>query len=278
MRSAYKCALAKVIKYLIRYFYPLAKPLYKIYEMVLWSQIYNGPIPKHVAIIPDGNRRWAQTYGLDPREGHSAGYEKLKEVLNWLWELGVKVVTIYAMSYENCIKRPREEREHLFQLLRKAIEELKGEVDKKKIKVKFIGRESLIPKDVQVMMRELEEYSSKYNERYLNIAVCYGGRQEIVDAVKKLVRDVEEGKISEGDVNEELFKKYLSISHLVNNGLEEPDLVIRTSGELRISNFLLWQIAYSELYFCDVYWPDFRKIDLWRAIRSYQRRERRFGG
>ena len=278
MKSKYKYVIARVIRYLLKYFYPLTKPIYKLYELVLWSQICNGPIPRHVAIIPDGNRRWARTYGLDPREGHSAGYEKLKEVLDWLWELGVKVVTIYAMSYENCIKRPRIEKEHLFQLLRRAISELKNEVDKRRIKVKFIGREDLIPKDVLAKMKELENYSSRYEDRYLNIAVCYGGRQEIVDAVKKLIKDVAEGRMSTEELNEELFKKYLSISHLVNNGLEEPDLVIRTSGELRISNFLLWQIAYSELYFCDVYWPDFRKIDLWRAIRSYQRRERRFGG
>ncbi len=268
-------ALRRVGKILLR----IAKPIYKLYELILWTQICCGPIPKHVAIIPDGNRRWARLYGLDSKYGHSMGYEKLKEVLNWIWDLGVKVITIYAMSYENCLKRPKDEREHLLNLLSKAIDEFlsNGEIDRKKVRVKFFGRFNLIPDEIINKMRKLEEYSSKYKDRYLNIAVCYGGRQEIIDAVNKIIEDFKKGKIS-SRLDENTFRKYLGISHLVNEeGLEEPDLVIRTSGELRISNFLLWQIAYSELYFCDVYWPDFRKIDLWRAIRSYQKRERRFG-
>ena len=257
----------------------ILKPVYKLYELILWSQICCGPMPRHVAIIPDGNRRWARLYGYDSKFGHSIGYEKLKEVLEWLWELGIKVVTIYAMSYENCLKRPKEEKEHLLELLSRGIDEFihKGEVDRRKIRVKFFGRLDMIPKNLIDKMKYLEDYSSKYNERFLNIAVCYGGRQEIIDAVRSIIKDIEDGKIKAENVSEDAFRKYLGISHLTNNGLEEPDLVIRTSGELRISNFLLWQIAYSELYFCDVYWPEFRKIDLWRAIRSYQKRERRFG-
>ena len=257
----------------------LLRPAYKIYELFLWSQICCGPMPRHVAIIPDGNRRWAKLYGFDSKYGHSVGYEKLKEVLRWLWDLGVKVVTVYAMSYENCLKRPKDEKQHLIELIEKGIDELisKGEIDQRRVYVRFFGRLDMIPKKLVDKIKYVEKYSSKYKERYLNIAICYGGRQEIIDAVKNIVDDLKKGSLSINDINENTFRKYLGISHLTDNGLEEPDLVIRTSGELRISNFLLWQIAYSELYFCDVYWPEFRKIDLWRAIRSYQRRERRFG-
>ncbi len=257
----------------------LLRPVYKIYELFLWSQICCGPMPKHVAIIPDGNRRWAKLYGFDSKYGHSVGYEKLKEVLRWLWDLGVKVVTVYAMSYENCLKRPKDEKQHLIELIEKGIDELmsKGEIDRRRVYVRFFGRLDMIPKRLIDKIKYVEKYSSKYRDRYLNIAICYGGRQEIIDAVKNIMSDFKRGRLDINDINEHTFRKYLGISHLADNGLEEPDLVIRTSGELRISNFLLWQIAYSELYFCDVYWPEFRKIDLWRAIRSYQKRERRFG-
>lgn len=257
----------------------IAKPIYKVYEVWLWSQICDGPVPRHVAIIPDGNRRWARSLGLNPIVGHNVGYEKLKEVLNWLWDLGIKVVTVYAMSYENCTKRSEDEVNNLFHLLKRGIEEIKerGEIDRRRIRIKFFGRFELVPKDVLNMVKEVEEYSSKYSERFLNIAICYGGRQDIINAVKRIAGDIATGKASVNDIDEGIFRKYLSTSHLLSSGLEEPDLVIRTSGELRLSNFLLWQIAYSELYFCDALWPEFRRIDLWRAIRSYQRRERRFG-
>ncbi len=270
--------VASVLRRLQTIIVPLMKPVYKVYELWLWSQISGGPIPKHVAIIPDGNRRWARYLGFDPIEGHEYGYERLREVLDWIWDLGVKAVTIYAMSYENCMKRSERERAHLLSLLRKGIQELLDkEVDKRKVRVKFIGRLDIVPESLREKMREVERYSSKYSERYLNIAVCYGGRQEIVSAVKRLAEDIIKGSVKPDEIDEETFRKYLSTSHLKLDGLDEPDLVIRTSGELRVSNFLLWQIAYSELYFCEAFWPEFRKIDLWRAIRSYQRRERRFG-
>jgi tritrans,polycis-undecaprenyl-diphosphate synthase [geranylgeranyl-diphosphate specific] len=256
----------------------MLRPAYKAYELWLWSQIYNGPKPRHVAIIPDGNRRWAANMGLPPLYGHNIGYEKLKEVLEWLWELDIKAVTIYAMSYENCIKRPKEERENLLNLLQKGISELIQDeiIDERKIRIKFFGYLDMVPAEIRKNIADVEQYSRKYNERFLNIALCYGGRQEIIKAVKRIAKDSREGKIKPDEISEKVFRKYLSTSHL-EDGLEEPDLVIRTSGELRISNFLLWQIAYSELYFCDAFWPEFRKIDLWRAIRSYQKRERRFG-
>jgi len=257
----------------------ILKPVYKAYELWLWSQISEGPKPKHVAIIPDGNRRWAKYLGKQAIFGHEVGYEKLKEVLEWLWDLGIKAVTIYAMSYENCVKRPPEEKQHLFDLLRKGIRELieGDEVRRRGIKVKFIGRLDIVPEELVNEMRRLEDLSKTYTDHYLNIAVCYGGRQEIVTAVRELVNDALKGKLSVESIDEDTFRKYLGTSHMDIDGVSDPDLVIRTSGELRVSNFLLWQIAYSELYFCEAYWPEFRKIDLWRAVRSYQQRERRFG-
>ena len=251
--------------------------VYAFYERILYNQVKQGPIPSHVAIIPDGNRRWARMLGMDVTDGHTHGYYKLRQVVEWLLELGVKTVTIYALSYENCLKRSPKELNHLFNLAKRGLEELLKEdlIYKYRVKVKVIGRLDIVPKDVVRVAKEVEEVTKNFSDRYLNIAICYGGRQDIVDAVKKLVRDVLEGKVGVEEIDEVTLVKYLSTAHL--GELSDPDLVIRTSGEMRISNFLLWQIAYSELYFCDVFWPAFRKIDLLRAIRSFQMRERRFG-
>jgi len=252
----------------------LSKPLYKIYEKWLWLQIKNGPMPQHIGIIPDGNRRWARKLGLQPSLGHIYGYEKLKEVLKWIWSLNIKYVTIYAMSSENCRYRDINERERLFELARRGLNELLNmkDIHEKEIRIRIIGNYSLIPKDIVELAKMVEETTKNYSKYYLNIALCYGGRQEIIDAVKKIVNEVKTGKISIDEIGEETFSKYL-----YTDNCPDPDLIIRTSGEERISNFLLWQSAYSELYFCEAYWPEFRKIDFWRAIRSYQLRQRRFG-
>jgi len=252
----------------------VAKPLYKVYEKWLWMQIRKGPFPVHIGIIPDGNRRWARERDLDPTYGHVYGYEKLKEVLKWIWELGIKYVTIYAMSSENCLYRPPEERENLFNLARRGLREIMemDEIHRNKVRVRIFGKLDLVPRDILELAAKVEELTKSYSNFYLNIALCYGGRQEIIDAVKKLAREVLEGRMSIEDIDERTFSKFLYTSDC-----PDPDLIIRTSGEERISNFLLWQSAYSELYFCEAYWPEFRKIDFWRAIRSYQHRERRFG-
>ncbi len=253
----------------------ILKPIYKVYEKKLWMEIKNGPFPRHVAIIPDGNRRWARLRNLYPWQGHEEGYKKMREVLDWLWDLGIEVVTIYAMSTENCLYRPKEEREKLFNLARKAFNEVLQRIEdfnRRGVRIRVIGRLDLVPRDLINLIKEVEE-KTKFNDKHvLNIALCYGGRQEILDAVKKVAEEVLHGKLKIDDIDEEIFRKHLYTDHA-----PDPDLIIRTSGEERISNFLLWQSAYSELYFCDIYWPDFRRIDLWRAIRSYQRRERRFG-
>jgi len=253
------------------------KPAYKIYEKWLWLQIKDGPIPEHVAIIPDGNRRWARKLGLNPNLGHELGYKRLKEVLNWCFELGVKTVTIYALSIDNIRRRPKDEINHLFNLIEKGLKELMSSkiVFKNKVKVKVIGRKNILPKNIVEIAEKLEEKTKNNNEHFLYFAIGYGGREEIVDAVRKLAKKVLEGKLKPDEINENVISKHLYTGDLPK---PDPDLIIRTSGEERLSGFLLWQSAYSELYFCDVHWPSFRKIDFWRAIRSYQRRERRFGG
>lgn len=250
------------------------KPIYRIYEKWLWLQIKNGPYPRHIGIIPDGNRRWARTRGLDPRNGHLYGYEKIKEVMKWIWELKIPYVTVFAMSTENCLHRDSNEREELFNIVMKGLDYLMKThyIHTHRVRVQVVGRLHLVPENVRKLSEEIMKITAGYDNYHLTIALCYGGRQEIIDAVKSLVIDVKKDLVEPDEVNEELFTKYLSTGNI-----PDLDLIIRTSGEERISNFLLWHSAYSELYFCDAYWPDFRKIDFWRAIRSYQRRERRFG-
>ncbi|MEM4101472.1 MAG: polyprenyl diphosphate synthase [Desulfurococcaceae archaeon] len=252
----------------------MLKPVYRLYEKWLWLQIKNGPFPRHIGIIPDGNRRWAYRMGLQPHEGHLFGYEKIKEVLKWIWDLKIKYVTIFAMSTENCLYRSDYERQQLFNLARQGLEELMNmpEIHEYGVRVRVVGRLEYLPQEVRKTAMEIEE-ATKNNSNYtLVIALCYGGRQDILDAVRRLAIDVQEGRLTPSSISEEIFTKYLS-----TGDVPDVDLVVRTSGEERISNFLLWHLAYSELYFCEAYWPEFRKIDLWRAIRSYQRRERRFG-
>ncbi|MGC8909786.1 MAG: polyprenyl diphosphate synthase [Fervidicoccaceae archaeon] len=252
----------------------LMKPIYVLYEKYLWSQIKDGKRPQHIAIIPDGNRRWAKKQGLEYFIGHRAGYERAQEVLQWIWDLDIRAATIYVLSTENCLKRSEEEKENIFNLLSEAFVKLKTDrrIFDAKVKVRVIGNYDLIPDKVKKLARELEEATSNHSERILNIAVCYGGRHEILEAIKSIAIDYKKGKLEVEEINEQLVSNYL-----LTKDSPDPDLIIRTSGEERISNFLLWQSAYSELYFTDVYWPEFRKIDLWRAIRSFQRRKRNFG-
>ncbi|WP_236751492.1 polyprenyl diphosphate synthase [Acidianus sp. HS-5] len=252
----------------------LLKPVYIIYEKWLWNQVKDGPIPKHVGIIPDGNRRWARQNNSSFKEAYFQGYKKLKEVLIWLAELGVRDVTVFALSTENCDKRTSQELSVILKYIKMGIDDLLTEdyIYKYKVKVRAIGQLYKLPEDVRLSISRVVEKSSSFNERSLTLAICYGGRQEILDAVEKLLDEYKKGITKDIALNEEAFRKYF-----YDKELEDIDLVIRTSGEMRISNFLLWHLAYSELFFCDVYWPEFRKIDLWRAIRSYQRRKRNFG-
>ncbi len=252
----------------------LLKPVYYVYEKWLYSQIKDGPIPRHVAIIPDGNRRFARENSLSFDAAYNEGYKKLKEVLLWLLDVGVKNVTVFALSTENCTKRSNYELAIIISYIKKGLLELLyGDlVHKYKIRVKVIGKLGLLPEDFQQLANQLMKVTENYRDRKFTLAVCYGGRQEILDAMRTMVKDIERGVLRVDEVTEETFRKYF-----YDPELDDPDLVIRTSGEIRISNFLLWHVAYSELFFIDVYWPEFRRIDLWRAIRSYQRRERHFG-
>ncbi|AMM54588.1 polyprenyl diphosphate synthase [Pyrococcus kukulkanii] len=251
----------------------LFKPAYDLYEKYLLEKVKSGNLPKHVAIIMDGNRRWARKHEKPPWYGHFFGSKKLEEIVEWCHELGIRILTVYAFSTEN-FKRSKEEVNKLMQLFEEKFRELVRDkrVHEYGIRVNVIGRKELLPKNVREAAEEAERVTRKYNNYVLNIALAYGGRSEIVDAVKEIVKDVMDGKLDIQDIDEELLKKYLYVPNI-----PDPDIVIRTGGEVRISNFLLYQIAYSELFFVDVYFPEFRKIDFLRIIREYQKRERRFG-
>ena len=249
--------------------------IYKIYEKWLWYQVKGGTKPEHVAIILDGNRRWASERSLNPWIGHQYGADKIEDLLDWCLDLGVKSITLYAFSTENFKRSPKEVNE-IMQIaeekLRIILEDEK--IHKNKVRVKAIGRLDLLPKKLQKLIGRVEESTKKYDERFLNVALAYGGRAEIVDATKKIARKVESGDLSVKEIDEKLFEEYLYTAHLPK---QDPDLIIRTSGEERLSGFLSWQSAYSELCFLDINWPEFRQIELLRAVRTYQRRKRRFG-
>ena len=249
--------------------------VYQIYEKWLWHQVKDEVKPEHIAIILDGNRRWALNRSLNPYIGHYYGADKIEKMLRWCLELGVKTMTLYAFSTEN-FNRSQKEVKEIMQLFREKLQQVleNEEIHKHKVRVKAIGRLSMLPEDVQGMIEKVEEATRDYDQHFLNFAIAYGGRAEIIDAARKLAQEVEEEKLSPGDISEEIFEKHLYTAHLPQ---QDPDLIIRTSGEERLSGFLLYQSAYSELCFLDVYWPEFRRIDMLRAIRTFQKRRRRFG-
>ena len=231
-------------------------------------------MPKHVAIIMDGNRRYSKLQGnIDVVKGHEIGVDTLEKVLDWSIELGIEIITVYAFSTEN-FNRPEHEVEGLMNLFVKNFKRLVDhpKIHNNEVKVKVVGKLDLIPESVRDAIKEAEDATAHYNKRLFNIAIGYDGRLEIIDSVKKIIEQVQAGEISIDDVDEDLISK-----NLYTEGLEDPNLIIRTSGEERLSGFLLWQSSYSELYFCETLWPELRKVDFIRAIRSYQERERRFG-
>jgi len=249
--------------------------VYRIYEKWLSQQVKNEAKPEHIAIILDGNRRWALNRSLNPHIGHYYGADKTEKMLRWCLELGVKTITLYAFSTEN-FKRPRKEVEEIMRLFKEKLQHIleNEDIHKHKVRVKFIGRLNLLPEELQALIEKVEETTKEYDGHFLNFAMAYGGRAEIVDAARKIAKNVKEKKLQPEDINEKVFEKYLYTAYLPK---QDPDLIIRTSGEERLSGFLLYQSAYSELCFIDVYWPEFRRIDLLRAIRTYQKRKRRFG-
>ena len=247
--------------------------LYKFYEAFLWPQIKNGPRPHHIGLIVDGNRRFAKEKGKDIEYGHKLGIEKIEDFLDWCWRLDIKVITLFAFSTEN-FNRTGDEVEHLMRLIHHKLRRYRNDplIEREKIKIKVIGQRDKLSDALNYEISETEKMTAHHDRFQLNIAIGYGGRAEIIDAVKSLARDVKSGSLCPDDITEEILGK-----NLYTTGIPDPDLIIRTSGEERLSGFLLWQSAYSELYFSEVYWPAFRMIDLWRAIRIYQQRERRFG-
>lgn len=248
---------------------------YKFYEKWLWHQVKNGTKPEHIAIILDGNRRWASDKDLGPWFGHEKGAEKVEQLLDWCLKLDVKSITVYAFSTEN-FRRTKSEIEEIMRISEGEFRRILTDerIHKDRVRVTFIGRVKLLPENLQQLMMDVERATQNYNDHFLNIAFAYGGRAEIVDAAKKIAEEVQKGELSPEKVDEQMFEQYLYTSHLPK---QDPDLIIRTSGEERLSGFLLWQSAYSELFFLDVYWPDFRLIDLLRAVRTFKRRKRRFG-
>ena len=229
-------------------------------------------IPQHIAIIMDGNGRWAKKRGLPKIVGHRQGVESVKKITKASIDLGVKYLTLYAFSTENW-QRPKDEVGALFKLLENFINQEARLFHENHVKVHFIGEMKRIDPALRKLIQGLEEATKDYNKLILNIALSYGSRQEILNAVRVLSKEVKDNSMDPDAIDEEVFSKYL-----YTRNSPDPELLIRTSGEMRISNFLLWQISYSELYVTPKLWPDFGAKDLKKAIEVYQKRERRFGG
>ena len=236
------------------------------------EEINENNLPKHIAIIMDGNRRWAKDRGLTTREGHKAGADALENISKLCNEIGIKYLTVYAFSTENW-KRSKEEVRALMGLLKKYVNSFLERKDKQNIRIKFIGDISVLPKSIQKSINKSVETTKNNTGLTLNIAFNYGGRPEIVKAVKEIAEKVKNKELDIKDIDEELIS-----NHLYTAGQPDPDLLIRTSRELRTSNFLPWQLVYSEFYFPEKHWPSFGEEDLLEAIRVYQKRNRRFGG
>lgn len=242
------------------------------FKQKLLNSINMDKIPQHVAIIMDGNGRWAQKRGLPRYAGHKAGVEALKEIVKACIELNIKILSVFAFSTENW-KRPKEEVSILMDLLTKHLALEKDELHKNGVKINCIGSLDKLPETAQNEIAKAYELTKDNQKLILNIALNYGGRLEIIEAAKKLAVNICSGRINADEVTEEIFASFL-----FTHGQPDPDLLIRPSGEMRLSNFYLWQTAYTEIYVSNVYWPDFRKNDLVEAIIDYQNRDRRFGG
>jgi tritrans,polycis-undecaprenyl-diphosphate synthase [geranylgeranyl-diphosphate specific] len=250
----------------------LLRPLYHLYEEHLVEEIKKGTIPHHIGIIMDGNRRFAKDNAFLTAKGHQKGATKVEEILEWCNETNIKEISVYAFSTEN-FDRPKKEVENLMDLFeRKFYDIAKDErVHRYKIRVKALGNLDLLPERVKNAICTAEEATKDYQNLHFNVCIAYGGRSEIIEAFKKVVTKIEDGKLSLEDITEKTVK-----NNLYRAG-PDPDLIIRTGGEVRLSNFLLFQAAYSELFFCDIYFPAFRRVDFLRIIREFQKRKRRFG-
>lgn len=230
-----------------------------------------GQIPNHIAIIMDGNGRWAKSKGNIRSYGHKAGVDSVRDVTEACAQIGVKYLTLYAFSTENW-GRPKMEVNALMRLLAKSLRKEADNLNENDIKLETIGQIERFPKKCQRELREATELTNGNDRLHLCLALSYSGRWDITEAVKKLAHQVKDGNIEPEEIDDEMISGHLSTANI-----PDPDLIIRTSGEYRLSNFLLWQLAYSELYITETYWPDFRRNELYKAIQSFQQRERRFG-
>lgn len=229
-------------------------------------------VPQHVAIILDGNGRWAKSKGMPRNYGHAQGSKNVERICEEAWRMGIKYLTVYAFSTENW-NRPRSEVDALMKLLRNYMKTCLRTAEKNDMKIRVIGDITSLDDDIKGRITELEEASKNNNGLNFTIAINYGSRDEMIRAMRRLAGDCADGKVRAEDIDEALYETYLD-----THGIPDPDLLIRTSGELRLSNYLLWQLAYTEFYFTDVLWPDFTKAELEKAIGQYNSRERRFGG
>ncbi|MCJ8006296.1 isoprenyl transferase [Lederbergia wuyishanensis] len=236
------------------------------------EHVLKQPIPNHIAIIMDGNGRWAKKRALPRIAGHHEGMRVVRKITMLANKLNIDTLTLYAFSTENW-KRPKQEVDYLMGLPEEFLGKFLPELIEENVKVCMIGNNNRIPEHTKRAVQKAIDKTSSNTGLKLNFALNYGGRAEILEAVKEISNDVRNGKLIESDIDDECFSKYL-----MTHNLTDPDLLIRTSGELRISNFMLWQIAYSELWFTDVLWPDFKEAHLLEAVEAYQRRTRRFGG
>ncbi len=228
-------------------------------------------VPQHIAIILDGNGRWAKSKGMPRNYGHAQGSKNVEKICEVAYKMGVKYLTVYAFSTENW-NRPKDEVDELMKLLRNYMKTCLKTAEKNRMKVRVIGDKTRLDDDIRTRIEELEEASKNNDGLNFQIAINYGSRDEMVRAMRKMMKDCEAGKITSDEVTEEVFESYLD-----THGIPDPDLLIRTSGELRLSNYLLWQLAYTEFYFTDVPWPDFTKEELEKAIMQYNNRDRRYG-
>ena len=252
--------------------------VYRLYERRLVEGLRDGPLPQHIGVILDGNRRFARERGLtDPSEGHAAGARRIDPFLDWCLELGIPYVTLWLLSTEN-LHRDDAEVSGLLGIIEDTVRRMgcSEGARKRGLKVTAVGALDLLPEDMRRSLKEAEEATVDHDRLRVQVAVGYGGRREITDALCSLLLD----RAAQGQSLEEVAATLRPEDigdHLYTTGLPDPDLIIRTSGEVRLSGFLLWQSAHAEFYFCDAYWPEFRRVDFLRALRDYQRRTRRFG-
>ncbi|MDD2858346.1 MAG: isoprenyl transferase [Candidatus Nanopelagicales bacterium] len=250
----------------------LADIIYGIYERKLASQITRDQVPRHVGVILDGNRRWAEAQGSSSSAGHRAGAAKIEEFLGWCDDAGVELVTLWLLSTDN-LNRPADELQALMGIIEETVIDLQQQG---RWRLHPVGALDLLPDRTARLLKEAEDATADAPGAMVNIAVGYGGRREVVDAVRSLMQEHADQGTSLDELAQFIDAEHIA-EHLYTKGQPDPDLVIRTSGEQRLSGFLLWQSAHSEFYFCEAYWPDFRHVDFLRALRSYGDRHRRFG-